>query len=177
MSKKRQLDTAIWFDPWVRKLDLMEQHLFIYLILNDHSTLAGVYEIDEETIAFESKLPIKQIPKLLKRLQPKVFHINGWIVLRNYIKFQNYHSPKIATAIEKALTGVPNDVREALFIPDDFSKKNIKNMPVQNSFFTEVPEKTENLTKKSRKNMSQIRKTLNLWITRITETKYRMDTV
>ncbi|GAG51156.1 unnamed protein product, partial [marine sediment metagenome] len=101
---ERGFNTNYWTDPFVRKLNAHGKLLFSYLWTNDHCNQAGVYEIDLETIAFETKLPEEELPDLLQRLEPKVkwFQDKDVIWVRNFISHQA-KSPKFLIAAANCL--------------------------------------------------------------------------
>lgn len=117
------LDTAMWHDIWFMDLEPLEQLLFIYLIANEHTTIAGAYQISLRTIEFETKIPKDQVLQMFEKMKDKVFYKDGWIVMRNGIKNNNYHSPKIKTGIELALKSVPAEIKEQIAWPKDYGEK------------------------------------------------------
>lgn len=124
MSKNRYFNTDFWSDSWVvDDLEALEAFLFIYLFTNAHVTIAGVYQISLKVMAFESKLDAADLPAMLERLKPKVFYENGWVVLANSIKNQNYHNSKIKIGIVAALEHVPDTILQHINWPSDWGEK------------------------------------------------------
>lgn len=75
MAKQRIVWTKLWSDPWVRKLDSDGKLLWVYLLTNDKTNMAGVYEISIEDMLLETKIKREKILKLLRK-----FAIGeGWI--------------------------------------------------------------------------------------------------
>jgi hypothetical protein len=106
-------DTGFWTIPWIRKLDVNTKLVYIYLWTNNHKSLAGIYPIDLETIAFETGLAVPEVKNSLARLAPRVhydfdkeivFVVNH--VKRQFLKRGNI-SPKVVIGIEKALISLP----------------------------------------------------------------------
>jgi|SRR5665213_855516 len=121
MGKKRMIDTDFWSDPWVvDNLNPMDRYLFIYLFTNYHTTIAGVYELSLKFMGFETGFERDLLINMLKRLEPKVYYKDGWVILRNGIKNQAYKSPKIKTGIEIALSTVPPHILQHVDWPKDF---------------------------------------------------------
>lgn len=121
MSKKRMFDTRFWQDTWVvDQLNPLDQHLFLYLLLNERTTICGIYEVPLRTIANETGLDKDEVGRMMKRLEPKVFYREGWVVITNHIKHQNYKSPKIVAALQRELCGVPADLVTLINAPKDF---------------------------------------------------------
>lgn len=107
---ERGFDTCFWTDPFVKKLSPDGKLLFSYLWTNDHCNQAGAYEIDLETIAFETKLPEAELPELLYALQPKVkwFQELEIIWVKNFVARQA-KSPKFLIAAAKCLKRLNNN--------------------------------------------------------------------
>jgi hypothetical protein len=124
MSKKRWLDTSFWSDPWVvDSLNILDRHLFIYFITNEHTNVAGIYEIALRTICNETGFEKEEVARMMKRLEPRVKYIDGWLVLRNGIKNQNYRNSKIEAAILSVIDVAPAEIFEYVAWPKDFKYK------------------------------------------------------
>lgn len=107
---ERGFNTELWNDSFVRKLPKDAKFLFIYLWTNPHCNQAGLYEIDPETIAFETKLAAEDIPTLLDSLKPKVvwYPDSNLVWVKNFIKRQA-KSPKFLIAAAKCLAFISNN--------------------------------------------------------------------
>ena len=107
---ERGFDTGYWTDPFVRKLNAYGKLLYSYLWTNDHCNQAGVYELDLETMAFETKLPEAGLPNLLHSLEPKVkwFPDLDIIWVKNFVARQS-KSPKFLIAAAKCLKRLNNN--------------------------------------------------------------------
>lgn len=103
-NKRRFIYTRIWNDSFVADLDPSEKLLFIYFLTNEHSNLAGIYEIPIKIIALETGIDGTMVRNVLKRLKDKVRYLNGYIIIRNHLKHQDIEVPNI-------LTNVVNDLK------------------------------------------------------------------
>lgn len=122
MAKMRMVDTRFWDDVWVvDRLTPLDRYLMLYFLTNSKTNVAGVYEISLRTIGSETGLDKEMVIKMIRRLEPRVRYIDGWIVLQNAIKHQNYKSPKIKTGIEIVLEMCPNNVLEFIQWPKDWT--------------------------------------------------------
>lgn len=119
MSKKRYFDTNFWSDTWVDTLSHDEKLFFIYLITNDRTTIAGVYEVPLKRMAFETDFNKTQITTMFERMKNKVRYIDGWVVLRNSIKSQNYKNEKIRLGIKSILESCPVQLLQFISFPQD----------------------------------------------------------
>jgi len=107
---ERRFDTEYWNDPDIMKLPMKAKLLYIYLWTNIHCNQAGLYEIAIETISFETKLIVEEIPELLKLLEKKV----TWLPEQNLIWVKNFlhrqsKSPLFLTAAAKCLEKINNN--------------------------------------------------------------------
>ena len=119
MSKKRYFDTNFWSDTWVETLSQDEKLFFIYLFTNERVTIAGVYEIPLKRMVMESEFDKQSIVAMLSKMESRVRYVNGWIVLRNAIKSQNYKNDKISRGIKAILEACPVELLEFLSFPQD----------------------------------------------------------
>lgn len=120
MSKQRYFNTKFWSDSWVvDKLNPLDRYLFIYLTTNEKTNIAGVYELPLRTMANELGLDKEEVTRMLRRLEPKVHYRDGWVVLVNAIKHQNYRNSKIKEGIRRELCNAPPALLELVQFPDD----------------------------------------------------------
>lgn len=121
MSRKIIIDSNFWKDPWVvDNLDPLEAHLFMYLFTNSAANPSGAYQLSIKVMSFEVGIEKDKLPTMLRRLEPKVYYRDGWVILRNGIKNQNYHSPKMQVSILSWIEKCPADLRELINWPEDF---------------------------------------------------------
>lgn len=120
MSKKRFIDTHFWSDVWVDNLSRDERYFFMYLLTNNKTSIAGVYEIPIKMIAFETDFEKNEVIEMFEKIKSKVRYIDGWVVMRNGIKNQNYRNSKIQRGIEIILEQCPAELLEFMDIPKDF---------------------------------------------------------
>lgn len=124
MSKTRYINTKFWSDPWVvDHLNPLDRHLFFYFLTNEHTTIAGVYELSLRTISLEIGIEREELIRMIKRLEPKIRYMDSWVVIANAIKNQNYKSPRIKTGIDMVLERCPPELLDYINLPDDFGKR------------------------------------------------------
>ena len=118
MSKQRYINTKIWEDNWFSNLDQIEQLVFIYLLTNPMTNILGAYELSKATIGRATGLESRMLDEILKRFErdEKVFYVEGWVIIHNFIKNQNYNSPKIKKGIMSEYENVPENVRKFINI-------------------------------------------------------------
>lgn len=114
-DKRRYVNTKFWSDTWVMdELNPLDRLLFIYLLTNDKTNIAGVYEISLRKIAFETGIEKDNLVKMLGRMQPRVKYVDGYIILKNAQKHQAVENPKIKAGIDNIYENLPPAVATAL---------------------------------------------------------------
>ena len=123
MAKQRYVNTKFWDDSYIVNLDPLEKFLYLYCITNPLTNISGVYEIAIKRIALDTGIDKDMIVKLLNRFTDdnKVYYKDGWIVIRNFIKHQNYKNPKILKAIEDNLSLAPDNLIPYIYPIDSLS--------------------------------------------------------
>lgn len=111
MAKERLISTRFWNDGWVRKLNPLDRYLFLYLLTNEHTNIAGVYELPLSTMAYECGIDERDLEKtMLERMQPKAYYASGWVILTNFVKHQHLDSLTVLKGVNKALLLAPKEV-------------------------------------------------------------------
>lgn len=111
MAKQRYVNTRFWDDDFVIDLDPIEKLLFLYLLTNPLTEIAGAYEITLKRIAFDTGIDKDMVQKILKRFEDadKAVYRDGWLVVKNFIKHQSLN-PKIIAGIRKELSKMPQHI-------------------------------------------------------------------
>lgn len=109
---RRSVDTKIFSDNWFTNLDPTERYLFLYFLLNDHTTLCGIYELPLRVMAFESGLDMTVLNTIIARFSKdrKVHYYEGWVYVVNYEKYQIMNSNMKLNA-GRSRDNVPVNVR------------------------------------------------------------------
>ena len=89
-SKNRYISTGFWDDAWVQSLDPSEKFVYLYLLTNPLTNIAGIYEITTRRIVFDTGYNSDTIANILKKFEKagKVFVKDDLIVLVNWPKHQ-----------------------------------------------------------------------------------------
>jgi hypothetical protein len=119
MARHRYINTKIWEDAWFSELDQIEQLVFIFLLTNPMTNLSGAYELSKISIGRSTGLEKRLVDEILQRFErdDKVFYIDGYVILKNFIKHQNYRSPTIQKGIEREIADLPEHVKIHISIP------------------------------------------------------------
>lgn len=111
--KTRILHTKIWEDDFFGKLNVTNKLLFIYLLTNHRIGTTGVYECGDRLISFDTGISIDEIASGKEVLKEKfVFH-NGWVVILNCGKYNNYTSNDfMKKAYQKERESLPDALKK-----------------------------------------------------------------
>src|SRR6185369_12238419 len=114
MAKARVINTRFWDDHYTADLDPIEKLLFLYILTNTSTNISVVYEIPHKKIANETGIDKEMVQKILERFDRdnKVFYVEGWMWVKNFIKNQNQKSPLVQKGIETELKAVPSHIRQ-----------------------------------------------------------------
>lgn len=109
-GKHRYLNTKFWNDGYVSELDPIEKLLFIYLLTNEHTNISGIYEIPLKLIAIETGIDVEMLKKIFVRFTGRIGYVEGYVVIKNFIKHQETGSENVKKGIVNNLSELNHDV-------------------------------------------------------------------
>lgn len=114
MTKERIINTKFWDDPYITDLDPTEKLIYIYLLTNPLSNIAGIYELLIKRIASDTGIDKEMILKIFERFERdnKIYYKNNFVFVRNFIKHQRISNPKIKRGIENVFNALPLEIRD-----------------------------------------------------------------
>lgn len=114
MAKQRYINTKFWSDNYIVKLDPIEKLLFLYLMTNEKTNIAGLYELPAKIMSFETGIESTLLEAMLLRFErdDKIFFYNGWVFLKNFLKHQNVTSAQVQKGIENEMKTIPKEIFE-----------------------------------------------------------------
>lgn len=109
MANNRQVSTNFWKDNYVVELDPTEKLIFLYLLTNPKTNVAGVYEINFREVSFDTGFEVEMVKRVIARFERdgKVQYENGYILLTNWVKHQSMN-PSVKSGIERIIAGLPS---------------------------------------------------------------------
>lgn len=115
MAKQRYVNTHFWDDTFIIDLDPIEKLLFLYLLTNPCTDIAGAYEINLRRIALDTGIDKDMVLKILERFEAanKITFKNGWILIHNFINNQSAN-PSIHAGMVRSLNDCPDWIRDRL---------------------------------------------------------------
>lgn len=121
MAKVRMINTRFWSDNFVAALSPTDRYLFLYFLTNEHTNIAGVYELPLNTISAEVGLKPFILKKSLERLYPKIAYFDGWVCVKNFQKYQSGDNDKIRKGIEAEMSKIPLRIKDKIQESDTLS--------------------------------------------------------
>jgi hypothetical protein len=110
MSRREDIDNAIWTDPDFESLSPYATLLYLWSWTNLRCGMAGIYKVSSRAMT-ESKVPADQIPAALEELAAArfAFYEDSVLWVRTRVKHIHSRSPQMSKAIAKDLEKVPAD--------------------------------------------------------------------
>ena len=112
MFKHRYINTHFWKDNYIINLDPTEKLIYLYLLTNPLTNIAGVYEINMKEIANDTGIIKEIVETILKRFErdSKLRYSGGYIIIKNHLKHQDFKNSKIQSGIAEIINSLPNEV-------------------------------------------------------------------
>lgn len=122
-TKLRSINTKFWDDSYIIELEPKEKLLFLYLLSNPLTNLAGVYEITFKKVSFDTGLDLKEVKEIFNKFQKdkKIIYSNGFIVIKNFLKNQSCNDTMLKN-VEKTVKQLPSNIKKTYI---DFVKPSI----------------------------------------------------
>lgn len=122
MSKQRIIKDEMWNDDWFWELDPSEKLMWVFLLTNPRSNIAGVYEASKSWIGVHTGFEKKVVDMLLDRFckDGKIIVKDNWIILVNFHKHQS-HNPKVESGVVRIIEELPEEIKDLL----DFDRLSI----------------------------------------------------
>ena len=110
MAKNRWLNTKFWSDNFVVDLNPLDRYLFLYLLLNEHTNICGIYELPLKIMSNETGIEKEMLIMMLKNLIGKVYYVDGWVAIRNFEKHQSTTSDDTMKGIAREKANIPEKI-------------------------------------------------------------------
>lgn len=114
MATQRYISTSFWDDRWIRSINPADRYLYLYLMTNPLTNIAGIYEITVDRIAFDTGYDERTLRPMLERFAKagKAYHHNDeWIIIPRWPRHQKITKrSNIKTGIDAILLDLPEDV-------------------------------------------------------------------
>lgn len=113
---KRYISTTFWDDEWVQSLDFTEKGLYLYLLTNSLTNIAGVYKLSERRIIYDTGLEKPEVEKIMNKFQEdgKAYRHGEYIVLPAWPHHQKCANSNIQRGISRILKDLDHELIEFL---------------------------------------------------------------
>ena len=90
MGTQRYIDTSFWDDAWIQELDPSQKFLYLYLLTNPLTNVAGISELTIKRICFDTGFNSDTVKNILNVFEEadKVYSWGNYIILKNAPKHQ-----------------------------------------------------------------------------------------
>jgi hypothetical protein len=126
-NKHIYFSVSFWDDEWVCSLKPLEKMLYLYLLTNPLTNIAGVYKITERRIVFDTGLTQKQVQDFIGKFQEdhKAYRMGEYVVIPSAPKHQQWEtSDKIYKGIVNYLEEIgPENLRQLVRMNYKFDLK------------------------------------------------------
>lgn len=106
MATQRYISTSFWDDEWIQTLDPSEKLLYLYLMTNPLTNIAGVYKITDRRISFDTGFNLDTITHIFRKFEKagKVYRKGEYVALPSWPKHQKWDkSTKVKEGIDRIL--------------------------------------------------------------------------
>ena len=106
------IHNRFWSDGWIRGLNALDRYLFLYLLTNGRARLTGIYELPLDLMASESGIDQRDLMVMLKRLEPKIYYHDGWVIAVNYLKHHIAGGHKFGQGVKAQFEEIPKKIQD-----------------------------------------------------------------
>jgi hypothetical protein len=123
MSVQRYISSDFWSDDWVDALSVKEKLLYMYLLTNERTNVAGVYKTTVKRIKDDTGISRKRVLAGLKKFAKakKAFFAHGYMVIPKWPKHQKLgERGTLRLAVRKLLKALPGIIIDFLREPGNY---------------------------------------------------------
>jgi len=113
MATQRYISTSFWDDEWIQTLDPSEKLLYLYLMTNPLTNIAGVYKITVRRMCFDTGFNADTVGHILGKFEKvgKAYLHDEYIVLPSWPQHQKADTrSKIKEGIDAIIKTLPDDM-------------------------------------------------------------------
>ncbi|MDR1176111.1 MAG: hypothetical protein LBK83_11655 [Treponema sp.] len=118
-TKQRYISTSIWSDDWFDSLSEREKLVYFYLLTNEHTNPAGVYQCTLKNVRLEIGLDREEIERIMTKFSTagKAFYYREYIIIPKWLKHQKIKERSgLFAGVVKVIRGLPDAIKA--FISD-----------------------------------------------------------
>lgn len=113
---KRYVSTSFWDDEWVQTLSFTEKGLYLYLLTNPLTNIAGVYKISHRRIVFDTCLSDEEVERIMGKFEDagKAYRYGEFVVIPSWPHHQKCRNSNIQKGIRRILNTLDAEMVEFL---------------------------------------------------------------
>jgi hypothetical protein len=114
MSVQRYISSSFWSDDWVDSLSVHEKLIYMYLLTNENTNIAGVYRITIKRMKDDTGISREKVVAALEKFSndKKAFYIDEYIIIPKWPKHQKLgERGKLKLATNAILRSLPDSVK------------------------------------------------------------------
>ncbi len=118
-TKQRYISTSIWSDDWFDSLSEREKLVYFYLLTNEHTNAAGVYQCTLKNVRLEMGMNRDEIEVVMDKFATdgKAFYYKEYIIIPKWLKHQKIKERSgLFLGAVKVLKNLPEEIK--YFISD-----------------------------------------------------------
>jgi len=123
MSTQRYISSSFWSDDWVDSLSIKEKLLYMYLLTNEHTNIAGVYKITVKRIKDDTGITRAEVESALAKFSKnkKAFYINEYIIIPKWPKHQKLgERGTLRLGVNTILKNLPQNIKDFIMQPGNY---------------------------------------------------------
>lgn len=116
-AAQRYISTSFWIDDFIEELEPVHKLIYLYLLTNPQTNIAGVYKTTFKRIANDTGASLNDVKNafLIFSERKKAFLFSGYVILPAWPKHQKWQShAKIKAGIDNIIKELPSEVRESM---------------------------------------------------------------
>lgn len=117
MSVQRYISSSFWSDDWVDSLSIKEKLVYMYLLTNECTNVAGVYKITIKRIKDDTGVTREEIIEILQKYSAagKAYYYHEYIVIPKFPKHQRIgERGKMYAGYCAVIRSLPDEIFEFL---------------------------------------------------------------
>lgn len=113
MATQRYISTSFYDDTWIHRLDPSEKFMYMYLLTNGLTNIAGVYKIGIDRMVYDTGFNENTVKHVLEKFEKagKAFYHLEYMILPSWPKHQRWEEKsKIKVGIDAILKKTPREI-------------------------------------------------------------------
>ena len=123
MSRQNYISSSFWSDEWIDSLSIKEKLLYLHLMTNECTNVAGVYKITIKRMKDDTGLSREEVIDALNKFSAnkKAFYMDEYIIIPKWPKHQKFgERGKLALGAISILKSLPDSIKDFIIQPGNY---------------------------------------------------------